>query len=143
MSHPLRVAVLSFWHVHAGDYARSTVQHPDTELVAVWDDDVAQAATSTTFRGVFRRGGWRSPPAARSEAYLFISPFYLSFLAVEQYPDPLQFLPGDDPLDALIRAVSIRQPEFVDPFPGQTWCTPSALQLVVVDGRHRDGPDPT
>jgi 1,5-anhydro-D-fructose reductase (1,5-anhydro-D-mannitol-forming) len=37
---PLRVAVLSFWHVHAGDYANSTVNHPGTELVAVWDDDV-------------------------------------------------------------------------------------------------------
>jgi 1,5-anhydro-D-fructose reductase (1,5-anhydro-D-mannitol-forming) len=36
---PLRVAVLSFWHVHAGDYSRSTVEHPDTELVAIWDDD--------------------------------------------------------------------------------------------------------
>jgi 1,5-anhydro-D-fructose reductase (1,5-anhydro-D-mannitol-forming) len=36
---PLRVAALGFWHVHAGDYARSAVEHPDTELVAVWDDD--------------------------------------------------------------------------------------------------------
>jgi 1,5-anhydro-D-fructose reductase (1,5-anhydro-D-mannitol-forming) len=36
---PLRVAVLGFWHVHAGDYANSTVKHPGTELVAVWDDD--------------------------------------------------------------------------------------------------------
>ncbi|GAA2100277.1 Gfo/Idh/MocA family oxidoreductase [Microlunatus panaciterrae] len=39
MAAPLRVAVLSFWHVHAGDYARQTQQHPGTELVAVWDDD--------------------------------------------------------------------------------------------------------
>jgi 1,5-anhydro-D-fructose reductase (1,5-anhydro-D-mannitol-forming) len=38
-SAPLRVAVLGFWHVHAGDYANSTVNHPGTELVAVWDDD--------------------------------------------------------------------------------------------------------
>lgn len=36
---PLRVAVLGFWHVHAGDYAQQTVDHPGTELVAVWDDD--------------------------------------------------------------------------------------------------------
>ncbi|MET0695474.1 MAG: Gfo/Idh/MocA family oxidoreductase, partial [Propionibacteriaceae bacterium] len=35
----MRVAVLSFWHVHAGDYSRSTVEHPGTELVAIWDDD--------------------------------------------------------------------------------------------------------
>ncbi|GAA1587391.1 Gfo/Idh/MocA family oxidoreductase [Kribbella sancticallisti] len=39
MSKPLKIAVLGFWHVHAGDYARQTEQHPGTELVAVWDDD--------------------------------------------------------------------------------------------------------
>lgn len=38
-SAPLRVAVVGAWHVHAGDYARSTQNHPDTELIAVWDDD--------------------------------------------------------------------------------------------------------
>lgn len=40
MSKPLKIAVLGFWHVHAGDYARQTEQHPGTELVAVWDDDL-------------------------------------------------------------------------------------------------------
>jgi len=40
VSKPLRVAVLGFWHVHAGDYARQTQAHPGTELVGVWDDDV-------------------------------------------------------------------------------------------------------
>ncbi len=40
MSKPLRVAVLGFWHVHAGDYARQAQAHPGTELVGVWDDDV-------------------------------------------------------------------------------------------------------
>ncbi len=39
MSSSLRVAVLGFWHVHAGDYAREAQQHPGTDLVAVWDDD--------------------------------------------------------------------------------------------------------
>ena len=39
LSATLRVAVLSFWHVHAGDYARQTQEHPGAELVAVWDDD--------------------------------------------------------------------------------------------------------
>jgi 1,5-anhydro-D-fructose reductase (1,5-anhydro-D-mannitol-forming) len=33
------VAVLGFWHVHAGDYAKLAQAHPDTELVAVWDDE--------------------------------------------------------------------------------------------------------
>ncbi|MFI7062635.1 Gfo/Idh/MocA family protein [Kribbella sp. NPDC050124] len=40
MSTPLKVAVLGFWHVHAGDYARQAQAHPGTELVAVWDEDV-------------------------------------------------------------------------------------------------------
>lgn len=39
MAAPLKVAVLGFWHVHAGDYVRSVRAHPETELVAVWDAD--------------------------------------------------------------------------------------------------------
>ena len=39
MTHPLRIAVLSAWHVHAEEYGRAAIDHPDTELVAVWDDD--------------------------------------------------------------------------------------------------------
>ncbi|GAA2824174.1 Gfo/Idh/MocA family protein [Kribbella solani] len=39
MSNPLKIATLSFWHVHAGDYSRQAGEHPGTELVAVWDDD--------------------------------------------------------------------------------------------------------
>ncbi|GMA63455.1 Gfo/Idh/MocA family oxidoreductase [Alicyclobacillus fastidiosus] len=34
----IRVAMLSFWHVHAKDYARQATEHPDTEIVAVWDE---------------------------------------------------------------------------------------------------------
>jgi predicted dehydrogenase len=41
VSKPLKIAVLGFWHVHAKDYARQAQQHPGTELVAVWDDDLA------------------------------------------------------------------------------------------------------
>ena len=33
------VAVLGAWHVHARDYARAALAHPDTSLVAVWDHD--------------------------------------------------------------------------------------------------------
>jgi 1,5-anhydro-D-fructose reductase (1,5-anhydro-D-mannitol-forming) len=39
VSNALRIAVLGFWHVHARDYAEQTLDHPGTELVAVWDDD--------------------------------------------------------------------------------------------------------
>ena len=41
MPEPLRIAVLGFWHVHAADYAREAQEHPDTRVVAVWDDDAA------------------------------------------------------------------------------------------------------
>ncbi|MEK6310872.1 MAG: Gfo/Idh/MocA family oxidoreductase [Curtobacterium sp.] len=49
---PLRVAVLGFWHVHAGDYAQQAVDHPDTELVAVWDDDDARGREGAERFGV-------------------------------------------------------------------------------------------
>jgi 1,5-anhydro-D-fructose reductase (1,5-anhydro-D-mannitol-forming) len=35
----IRAAMLSFWHVHARDYARQAGEHPDVELVAAWDED--------------------------------------------------------------------------------------------------------
>ncbi|MCB9460845.1 MAG: Gfo/Idh/MocA family oxidoreductase [Anaerolineaceae bacterium] len=34
----IRVAMLSFWHVHGKDYALQTEEHSDTEIVAVWDE---------------------------------------------------------------------------------------------------------
>jgi len=34
----IRVAMLSFWHVHAKDYAKQANDHPDTQIVAVWDE---------------------------------------------------------------------------------------------------------
>ncbi|MBA3943573.1 MAG: Gfo/Idh/MocA family oxidoreductase [Herpetosiphonaceae bacterium] len=35
----IRIGLLSFWHVHARDYARQAVEHPDTEIVAAWDEN--------------------------------------------------------------------------------------------------------
>ncbi len=52
MSTPLSVAVLSFWHVHAADYSRSTQRHPDTTLVAVWDDDETRGRAGAADFGV-------------------------------------------------------------------------------------------
>lgn len=34
----IRVAMISYWHVHARDYTKQARQHPDTEIVAVWDE---------------------------------------------------------------------------------------------------------
>ena len=42
MPDSIKVAVLGFWHVHAAEYAARVRQHPETELVAVWDDDPAR-----------------------------------------------------------------------------------------------------
>lgn len=52
MPSPIRVAVLSFWHVHAGDYTRRTIEHPDTELVTIWDDDVERGKSAAEQYGV-------------------------------------------------------------------------------------------
>jgi predicted dehydrogenase len=32
------LALLSFWHVHAADYAQESADHSETEIVAVWDE---------------------------------------------------------------------------------------------------------
>jgi predicted dehydrogenase len=48
----LNVAVLGFWHVHAGDYARQITEHPDTRLVAVWDDDAERGKSGAESFGV-------------------------------------------------------------------------------------------
>ena len=38
----MRVALLSFWHVHAADYVQEALEHPEVELVAIWDDNEAR-----------------------------------------------------------------------------------------------------
>ncbi|TVX94445.1 Gfo/Idh/MocA family protein [Paenibacillus agilis] len=40
----IRVAVLSFWHVHAEEYTEAFRNHPETEVAAVWDEDVERGA---------------------------------------------------------------------------------------------------
>ncbi|TDL73613.1 Gfo/Idh/MocA family oxidoreductase [Rhodococcus qingshengii] len=35
----IRVAMLSKWHVHASDYAREAIAHPDIEIKVVWDEE--------------------------------------------------------------------------------------------------------
>ncbi|WP_348789411.1 Gfo/Idh/MocA family oxidoreductase [Leifsonia sp. NPDC080035] len=52
MSHPLTVAAIGFWHVHAGDYARAAQKHPDTTLVAIWDDDQERGRAAAEQFGV-------------------------------------------------------------------------------------------
>jgi 1,5-anhydro-D-fructose reductase (1,5-anhydro-D-mannitol-forming) len=47
-----RVAILSFWHVHAQDYAREAEAHPGTEIVTVWDEDLKRGKEEAGRRGV-------------------------------------------------------------------------------------------
>ena len=47
-----RVAVLSFWHVHARDYASEAERYPEAEISAVWDEDEERGRTEASQRGV-------------------------------------------------------------------------------------------
>ena len=48
----IRVAMLSFWHVHAADYAKQAAEHPDTDIVAVWDELPERGRREAEARGV-------------------------------------------------------------------------------------------
>jgi predicted dehydrogenase len=47
-----RVAVLSFWHIHAKDYALQAEEHPGTEITAVWDENGERGQAEAAERGV-------------------------------------------------------------------------------------------
>lgn len=47
-----RVAILSFWHVHAQDYAFEAEEHPGVEVSALWDEDEGRGRTEASGRGV-------------------------------------------------------------------------------------------
>lgn len=48
----IRVAMISFWHVHAKDYAKQANEHPDTEIVAIWDEIPERGRAQAEERGV-------------------------------------------------------------------------------------------
>lgn len=48
----IRVAMLSFWHVHARDYAREANEHPDVALVAAWDEQPERGRAEAQTRGL-------------------------------------------------------------------------------------------
>jgi 1,5-anhydro-D-fructose reductase (1,5-anhydro-D-mannitol-forming) len=52
MTHMIRVAILSFWHVHANDYAKEALNQPDTEIAAVWDELPSRGRESANKFGV-------------------------------------------------------------------------------------------
>jgi predicted dehydrogenase len=47
-----RVAILSFWHVHAWDYAAEAEAHPGVDLVGVWDEEIGRGREEAQRRGV-------------------------------------------------------------------------------------------
>jgi predicted dehydrogenase len=48
----ITVAVVGGWHVHARDYAQRVLEHPGTELRAVWDDDAERGQELAAELGV-------------------------------------------------------------------------------------------
>ncbi|MFS0894480.1 Gfo/Idh/MocA family protein [Microbacterium sp. 179-I 3D3 NHS] len=50
--HTIGVGVVGFWHVHADDYARETVQHPATTIVGAWDPDAERGSAGAARLGV-------------------------------------------------------------------------------------------
>jgi 1,5-anhydro-D-fructose reductase (1,5-anhydro-D-mannitol-forming) len=34
----IRIGMISYWHVHAEDYTKQVLNHPDTEIAAIWDE---------------------------------------------------------------------------------------------------------
>ena len=48
----LRVAMLSFAHVHANRYAQHIVDHPEAEIVCIWEDDKERGKTASERFGV-------------------------------------------------------------------------------------------
>lgn len=48
----IKCALLSFWHVHADDYFRQATEHPDTEIVAIWDEIPGRGQKEAEARGV-------------------------------------------------------------------------------------------
>jgi predicted dehydrogenase len=48
----LRIGKISYWHVHAWDYTKQAQEHPDTEIVAVWDEDAERGKAAAEKLGV-------------------------------------------------------------------------------------------
>ena len=45
------VAILSFWHVHAEDYAAEATRHPEARIVAVWDEEPERGRAAAARHG--------------------------------------------------------------------------------------------
>jgi 1,5-anhydro-D-fructose reductase (1,5-anhydro-D-mannitol-forming) len=48
----IRLAILSFWHVHATDYTREALDDPRTEIIGAWDEDPERGRVRAESLGV-------------------------------------------------------------------------------------------
>ncbi|GGF97493.1 Gfo/Idh/MocA family protein [Paenibacillus aceti] len=48
----IRIGKASYWHVHAWDYTHQAQEHPDTEIVAVWDEQEQRGREAAEKLGV-------------------------------------------------------------------------------------------
>ncbi|OAB37855.1 oxidoreductase [Paenibacillus macquariensis subsp. defensor] len=48
----IRIGKISYWHVHAWDYTKQAQEHPDAEIVAVWDEDPIRGKAAAEKQGV-------------------------------------------------------------------------------------------
>ncbi|MGG3279336.1 Gfo/Idh/MocA family protein [Paenibacillus solani] len=48
----IRIGKISYWHVHAWDYTKQAQEHPDTQIVAVWDENPERGREAAEKQGV-------------------------------------------------------------------------------------------
>jgi predicted dehydrogenase len=48
----IRIGMISYWHVHAWDYTKEALAHPDTEITAVWDENTERGQEQAEKLGV-------------------------------------------------------------------------------------------
>ncbi|WP_276353868.1 Gfo/Idh/MocA family protein [Cohnella caldifontis] len=48
----IKVGMLSYWHVHAEDYTKQVLEHEETQIAAVWDEDSARGREKAAKYGV-------------------------------------------------------------------------------------------
>ena len=47
----IRIGKISYWHVHAWDYTKQAQEHPEAEIVAVWDENPARGQEAADKQG--------------------------------------------------------------------------------------------
>lgn len=48
----VKIGKISYWHVHAWDYTKQAQEHPDAEIIAVWDENPQRGQEAADRQGV-------------------------------------------------------------------------------------------